>query len=98
MLSESAHAADVLSGVVSVSKEKMLEVHMLRGPVEKIKEATSLAANYLVACHTLLLETYLKTHDIKTSFTHWYVDDYREGFMWAISPGPLFSEATSAGK
>lgn len=91
MLSENAHAADVLSGVVSVSKEKMLKVHMLRGPVEKIKETTSLAANYLVSCHTLLLETYLKHHDIQKWFTRWYVEDYREGFMWAVSPSPLFS-------
>ena len=94
MLSESAHAADVFSGVVSVSKEKKLEVHILRGPVEKIKEATTLAANYLVSCHTLLLETYLKNHDIQKSFAHWYVEDYREVFMWAASPGPLFSEPT----
>ena len=98
MLSESAHAAAVLSGVVSVSKEKKLEVHMLRGPVEKIKEATSLAANYLVSCHTLLLETYLKNHDIQKSFTYWYVEDYREGFMWTVNPGPLFSESTPTGE
>lgn len=97
MLSESAHAADVLSGVISVSKEKKLEVHMLRGPVEKIKESTSLAANYLASCHTLLLETYLKNHDIHKWFAHWYRDDYRECFMWAVSPDPLFSEPTSTG-
>lgn len=98
MLSESAHAADVLSDVISVSKEKKLEVHMLRGPVEKIKEATSLAANYLVSCHTLLLETYLKNHDIQKSFARWYAEDYREVFMWAVSPGPLFLAPSGTGE
>lgn len=66
--------------------------------VEKIKEATNLAANYLVSCHTLLLETYLKNHDIQKSFACWYVEDYREVFMWAVSPGPLFSEPTPIGE
>jgi hypothetical protein len=94
--SQNAHAADVFSGVLSWTEERTLQMHKLRGPVEKIKETTSLTANYLVRSHNLLLETYLKGHDIQKWFTQWYVGDYRSGFMWAISPTPLFSEPPPA--
>jgi hypothetical protein len=91
MLSESAHAANVFSGVLSRTEERTLEMHKLRGPVEKIKESTSLTANYLAWSHNLLLDTYLKGHAVQNWFTKWYIEDYRSGFMWAISPTPLFS-------
>ena len=96
MLSQSAHAADVFSGVLSWTEERTLQMHKLRGPVEKIKETTSLAANYLVWSHNLFLEIYLKGHDIQKWFTQWYIEDYRSGFMWAVSPTPLFSEPPPA--
>jgi Family of unknown function (DUF5677) len=89
MLSESAHASDVLSGVLRRKEERMVEVHKLRGPVEKTKETASLAAGYLVGCHNLILDTYLKGHDLHQWFVRWYIGDYRSSFMWVISPTPL---------
>jgi len=94
MLSEAAHAADVLTGIVSQTEDRKLQVHMLRGPVEKIKEVTSLTAGYLISCHNLLLNTYLKSHDVQRWFADWYVAEYRSCFFWATSPGALFSEST----
>jgi len=95
MLSESAHASDVLSGVLRRKEERTVEVHTLRGPVGKIKETVSLAANYLVWCHDLLLNTYLKDHVLQKWFVRWYIEDYRSSFMWAISPTPPLPEAPS---
>jgi hypothetical protein len=92
MLSEVAHASDVMSGIVLISETKELSIHQLRGPVERVKELVSLVANYLVWSHHHLLSTYLKEHDIHKWFNRWYVEDYRDFFLWAISPGPLFLE------
>ena len=88
MLSESAHASDVLSGVLRPKDERTVEVHTLRGPVGKLKETVSLAANYLVWCHDFILKTYLKDHNLQKWFVRWYIEDYRSSFMWAISPTP----------
>jgi len=95
MLSEIAHASDVLSGVLRHKPGGIVEVHSLRGPDEKIKETASLAANFLVWCHNLLLDTYLKGHDRHKWFVRWYIEDYRSSFMWAISPTPSRPEAPS---
>lgn len=48
MLSEVTHASDVFSGVLQRSVGRGINVHEVRGPVEKIKEVTSLAANFLM--------------------------------------------------
>lgn len=93
MLSEVAHASDVMTGVVVIGEAKELSIHQLRGPVEKVKELVSLAANYLVWSHNHLLFTYLNGDEVHKRFTRWYIEDYREYFNWAISPGPLFVES-----
>ena len=92
LLSGSAHASDVFSGVLEHGGGRSIRVHRLRGPVEKIKEATSLAASFLVWSHHRLLNTYLKGHGVQTWFSHWYVEDYSEFFNWAITPGPLITQ------
>lgn len=91
-LSGSVHASDVFSGVLEHGEGKSIRVHRLRGPVEKIKETTSFAANFLVRSHHHLLNTYLKGHGIQTWFWRWYIEDYSKFFNWAITPGPLFSQ------
>jgi hypothetical protein len=91
MLSEAAHASDVVSGLLRRNGMDGIEVHQLRGPLEKAKEVTSLSANYLVWCHDKILKTYRKDHDVQNWFVRWYVDDYRPFFMWAITPGPFMS-------
>ena len=87
MLSESAHASDVFTGVLATDADKGVKVHLLRGPGEKIKEVTSLAANYLVWCHHQVLTTYFtQDHDVMKWFTQWYVGEYRPFFLWATTP------------
>lgn len=92
MYSEVAHSSDVVSGILQRGAGKSISVHRLRGPVEKIKEATSLAANYLVWSHHHLLNTYLKGQERHAWFMRWYKDDYRKFFSWAVTPGPLISQ------
>jgi hypothetical protein len=88
MLSETAHASDVFSGILKPSPGKGILIHQIRGPEEKIHEATSLAANYLVACHQLILNTYYpKDHDLQKWFARWYVGEYRPLFLWATEAG-----------
>lgn len=96
MLPESAHGSDVLSGVLRRREERVVEVHKLRGPVEKIKEATSMTAGYLVRCHNVVLDTYLKGHHLHKWFTRWYIEDYRTSFMWVTSPVPFSPESPPA--
>ena len=91
MLSESAHSSDVLSGILRRKGEKIVEIHKLRGPIEKIKEAGNLKANYLVWCHNLLLDTYLNGQDIQKWYLRWYVEDYRSAFMCMTAPTPVIS-------
>lgn len=95
MLSESAHASDVLSGVLRYKPGGTIEVHSLRGPVEKMKEAGNLAAHYLIRCHNILVTTYLNGHDLQKWFARWYDQDYRSSFMWSTSPTPPPPEAPS---
>ncbi|RPH80566.1 MAG: hypothetical protein EHM80_04860, partial [Nitrospiraceae bacterium] len=68
MLSEVAHASDVMSGVVVIGETEQLSIHQLRGPVDKIKELVSLSASYLVWSHDHLLSTYLTEHDVRKRF------------------------------
>jgi hypothetical protein len=97
MLSESAHASDVFSGVLFSNKGKGIKVHPLRGPGEKIKEVTSLAANYLVWCHHQVLNTYFtKDHKVMKWFVQWYAREYRLFFLWAITPESRTPPPTSS--
>ncbi len=92
MLSEVAHASDIMSGVVITGETKTLSIHQVHGPLEKVKEVVSLAANYLVWSHDHLLLTYLNGHEAHKRFGRWYMEDYRDFFKWAVHPGPLFLE------
>ena len=88
MLSKTAHASDVFTGVLKPSPRDGVLIHQIRGPEQKIREATSLAANYLVACHQLILNTYYtKDHDLQKWFARWYVGEYRPLFLWATGAG-----------
>jgi len=95
-LSEGAHASDVMSGIVHTDESKKLSIHQLRGPDEKLMQSVSLAANFLVLGHNHLLSTYLNGHEVQLRFSRWYLQDYRDFFMWSTSPGPLFSRPSPA--
>jgi len=92
-LSEGSHASDVMTGIMHITPTKELVIHQLRGPVEKVKELTSLAGNFLVWSHNHVLATYLAAHEVQHWFTRWYGEDYRAFFLWATTPGPLFVKA-----
>jgi hypothetical protein len=96
--SEIAHASDVWSGVLRPVSGKGIEVHLLRGPEERVKETTNLAANYLVDCHQQIQKTYMGAkREFNNWFAQWYFGDYRPFFLWATAPGPLFIPAAKSG-
>jgi hypothetical protein len=91
-LSEVVHASDVLSGLLLNYPRQGIRVHRLRGPVEKLKETTNLAATYLVDCHVKIQKTYIPDgHEMAQWFAQWYFGPYRPFFIWATTSAPLIS-------
>jgi hypothetical protein len=88
--SEVAHASDVLSGVLLSYPGRGVRVHRLRGPLERLKETTNLAANYLVDCHLRIQKAYFPDiHPMAQWFAQWYFGPYHPFFAWATSTDPL---------
>lgn len=88
MLSEPAHASDVISGILRNWPGEGILVHQIRGPEEKVEQIANFGATFLLNCHHLLLSTYVpKDHELVKWFTKWYLQDYRPFYLWATKSG-----------